>query len=83
MRVRKDEQGQITDCGIRTNARPPCRRGINYPEVVLHAIWTCGGFGDQMCSRGLDTLDLHKALCTYCLVTASRVINIHRIILGI
>ena len=70
-----------TDRAIAADTYTPWRWLVYHTEIVLHAIRACSRLRDNVCGSRLGSLDLHEALCTNSLVTASGMINIGWVIL--
>ena len=77
-----DENGKATDPSFTADACAPCGGCIDDTKVLLHAIRTGGGLGDEMCGGRVGTLDLHETFRTDSLVATTRVVNIRRIVLS-
>ena len=69
-----------TNC-FASNACTPRRRFIDNAEVILNTIRTGSRFRDKVSCGRIDPLDLNETFRTYRLVTASRMVDIRRIVL--
>lgn len=71
-----------TYSAIATKSGAPNRRRVYNAEVVLNAIWAGCGFGHQVGGGRFCAFYLNKTFSTYCLVTASGMVDVGRIVLG-
>ena len=87
---RRDSKGKIRQClttgeqthpSITPDSSSPEGRSVNDAKVFLHTKRTTRWFRDHVCHSRFCSLYLDETLCTDCLVTTTRTIDIGRIIL--